>query len=214
MSMRIEGWAGVIGAITGVLALLVAGLTAYFTIFEQVDDLKVAFGKLPGATVKPNGDLWIIGPLEITFINSGNRSVAITNVWAMATPLKSPDATATNCDTPETHGAALRLDSFILKPGELELKKLEAVSNCFFCELEKGEDFLSQPTWVPKSVFKVKLGDAFLTCLSLAVATAEGTSTEIKKPVFKYEIGSEPTPLFDKTKPIVFVHNTAFVFWH
>jgi hypothetical protein len=214
--MRIEGWAGVIGTITGVLALIVAALTAYFTIFQQVDDLKVAIGNAPSVTMKPNGDLWIIGPLEITFINSGNRGVAITNAWALATRLKSRDATPTNCDGQETHGAAFKLDEFILKPGEIELKKLGPVSNCFFCDLEKGDDFLGSPTWiVPKSIINIKLGDAFLTCLKLKVTTADGSAKEIDRLVFKYEIGTEkPTPLFDKEKPIVVVRNTTVVWWH
>jgi hypothetical protein len=216
--MRIEGWAGVIGTVTGVLALIVAALTAYLTIFQQVDDLKVAIGNAPSVGMK-DGDLWIIGPLEITFINSGNRSVAITNAWTRATRLKSRDATPTNCDTPGSRQAAFKLNELILKPGEIELKKLEPEPLCFMgCDLKKGQDLFGLPTWiVPKSAIegRIKLGDAFLTCLKLKVTTADGSAKEIDRLVFKYEIGQEkPIPLFDKEKPIVVVHNTTVVWWH
>jgi hypothetical protein len=139
--MRIEGWAGVIGTITGVLALIVAALTAYFTIFQQLDELKVAIGHAPAVAIRPNGDLWIIGPLEITFINSGNRSVAVTDAWALATRLKSPDAKPADCDGQEWRGSAFKLDEFILKPGEIELKKLGPVSNCFFVTWKREKIF-------------------------------------------------------------------------
>jgi hypothetical protein len=114
-----------------VLALLVSFLTAYFNLVRQYDDVRIVINLDPQNTVLdrftyPSGDI-LNHPRRLTFINSGNRSVAITSVRIsvlFATDLEA----ATECTFAyggEVSFYYYEFEPFTLKANDIAVPKME-----------------------------------------------------------------------------------------
>jgi hypothetical protein len=204
-------WAGRIGAVTGICALIISAGSAYVTTFRQVDDLRVLIGHPPIPAIEKTGDLLIIGSLNLTFINSGNRSVAISGVQGLVTRLSVAHSTSTECRTKDTYGVPFKIDTFILKAGEIVERNVDI--DAWFVWEKRPDVFGMTARAISKSRFEAKPNDVFLTCLALKIVTPDSYSSEISKPAFRYELADGGSiPLFEPDSPIIFLQRTRMVF--
>jgi hypothetical protein len=100
-------------------------LTAYFSVFLQEDDVRVVIEKNPLLMRNGDGELILYGDQRLTFINSGNRSAALTNIEAHARVLPSINSDDRRCTTAaheETPSVPIEFDAkpFVIKPGEIQ----------------------------------------------------------------------------------------------
>jgi hypothetical protein len=86
-AVAFKEWAGVVGTVTGVLALLISDLNAYYNIIRQKDELRVANDGRLFASTNADGVLEITGRHSLTFINSGNRDAAVTSIKLLVSEL-------------------------------------------------------------------------------------------------------------------------------
>src|SRR4051812_15680953 len=109
-----------------VLALCVSVATALFNVVLQFDDLRVVLGRNPLVEIRAS-ELTVSGDQELTFINSGNRAAAITDISAVARRIVVPGDEQV-CHSPSASRfeelftfAPMELDAkpFILKAGEI-----------------------------------------------------------------------------------------------
>jgi hypothetical protein len=123
-------WAGVIGTVTGVLALVISGLNAYFNIIRQKDELRVANDGRLFASTNAEGVLQIIGRHSLTFINSGNRAAAVTGIKLLVSELDNfDDKEAPNCLVGQGVYLDYEIEPFAIKPGEITVKSLDVKEN-------------------------------------------------------------------------------------
>jgi hypothetical protein len=62
------------------LALIVSVISAYYSNFRLTDDVRVALPMPPFVTIDSKGSLGVSGEQQVTFIDSGNRDVAVTGI--------------------------------------------------------------------------------------------------------------------------------------
>jgi hypothetical protein len=157
-AVAFKEWAGVVGTVTGVLALLISGLNAYYNIIRQKDELRVANDGRLFASTNADGVLEITGRHSLTFINSGNRAAAVTSIKLLVSELDNfDDKEAPNCLAGRGVYLDYEIEPFAVKPGEIFVKSLDV----------KGE----------AATFKIIFGTErkylLMTCLEFSVASPD-----------------------------------------
>jgi len=86
-------WVKFISLVMSAISLAISAAVANFTVFRQVDELKLVINNNPGIAPERKG-LDFFGPLLLTFINSGNRTIEITDVtlFVIQPPVLLPEA--------------------------------------------------------------------------------------------------------------------------
>jgi hypothetical protein len=195
------------------LALLVSVGTAYFNVFLQQDDIRVVIGSTPTFTLRNNGDIATAGDQELTFINSGNRSAAITSVTALVTRQGAPEDLLATCDGPDAYRMRFDIEPFVIKPGEILVKKMPVSRDLGWNDEKNGVLVL------PKSSYEAKHGDKYLACLAMNITTPDSFSKEVHHRAFDYVLKrlaifepEEKRTLFERGKPVVMLQRSGSIF--
>jgi hypothetical protein len=104
------------------IALAVSALTAYYNYFRQVDDFRMVLGyELPRVMLGMDRKTILFGGSYVaSFINSGNRSIAVTGVKAVVGKGKFPKDPCLIPQSPVPY----KLEPFVVKPAEIVVKNL------------------------------------------------------------------------------------------
>jgi hypothetical protein len=195
-------------------ALAIASATAYFTTLIASDDIRVVIGRAPMFVLTRKGDIDVSGISELTFINSGNRQAAIIELSALITKLENFASKVPSCRTLKTTQIHFTESAFVMKPGEILVKKPEM----FLLGNANGNATI--PKGFFSGIFTVNANDVFLACLSLTVITPDSYSKAVDQPVYKYIVRKEDEPLSDPAlplfefgKPVVMLKRSHFIFW-
>jgi hypothetical protein len=78
-SFRGLEWLKFISLFLSVISLLISAAVANVTVFRQLDELKIVINDSPSAIPK-NNELMLYGPLSLSFVNSGNRTIEINDL--------------------------------------------------------------------------------------------------------------------------------------
>jgi hypothetical protein len=197
------------------LALLISGGSAYFNVVLQKDDIRVVIGSTPFFSLRPNGDIATVGEQELTFINSGNRAAAITSITALVTRFSVPEDLLMTCDGPDVYRMRFEVEAFVIKPGEILVKKIPVSRDLGWNE-EKGGVLV-----LPKKMYEAKHGDKYLACLAMNITTPDSFSKEVSPRAFEYVLKrlplfseEEKRPLFEHDKPVVMLQRSGSIFSH
>lgn len=213
--MAAKDWVAAVGAITGILALGVSTGSAVFNYFLQKDDLRVVLDSLPemynaGPDIVSGSGIAVRANQQITFINSGNRSAAITRIQLLAVqPEKGAEKTE-DCSGGMTIATAYDLDPFVIKPGEILLKTLRLKKNIW---PEYNGYILNYMSHLNRE------RDHFLVtlCMGFSIISPDNYMEEIKRPLYSKDmprdvpvVASPGEPIIDWGHPVVLLHNTVF----
>jgi|ERR1700730_3935664 len=88
---RLFNWGNVISIGISLGSFIVSGAVAYVTVFRQVDEMRAIVDSMPAVVPHRNG-LALVGPISLSFINSGTRTVSITRIYlVLVQPPKKTD---------------------------------------------------------------------------------------------------------------------------
>jgi hypothetical protein len=211
--------------VTGILALLalvVSAATAYYTALRQADDLRVVSSLEPVVIIDDKGKLGISGRQEITFINSGNRDIAVTGATLVIFKLAGPPSANSQCNE-GTQVASLVYEvepSILLKAGEIVVKKFDAT---LFPQLWVTDSHDSNLKYFVLGHSLFGKGEVAFTCLRLTVTTPEMMNDHALVPKHYIAITDIPHTgpsassvsfISDSNKPYPVVQTTHTVFTH
>jgi hypothetical protein len=120
-------WAGVVGAITGIFALILSAGTMYFNIIRQKDDLRVAFGVPPEFTLDfDNSQFEVANEQTMTFINSGNRAATVPDIELWIEQSGRAVSERQQCNEAKT-GVSMGyiFEPPVVRPGEISIVKVK-----------------------------------------------------------------------------------------
>jgi hypothetical protein len=66
------------------VSLLVSGLTAYFNVLLQQDDIRIVVDRMPDMSRDQKGVMFASNGVQLTLINVGNRAAVVTKLLAVA----------------------------------------------------------------------------------------------------------------------------------
>lgn len=194
-----------------VLSLFISLATAYFNTFLQEDDLRVFIGPPPGVSRNKVGEIALHGAQEFTFINSGNRSAAITLVAGNARVLRTDNNDEDRrCAFGEegANSVAIAFDAkpFVIKPGEIRHISTLPEAMILFWNAERDH---SIPTVrLNRGIHQSKGSQSYLVCVMLSFVIPDGYATRWQKAAYLLsfdDAGDEyakETPLFEVGKPM------------
>lgn len=183
----------------------------YFNTLFQKDDIRVVIGSSPSVGRTEKDELTIYGEQELTFVNSGNRAAAITNVSAVGKRI-DPAIVANECcalDEDTVMVFAFDVKPFVLKPGEIQTVRTQVTS-----EFSSKTDSFGVMR-LDKSIFEAKSGDVVLACLNLNVVTPDSYSVQWRRPAYRMKFNdfvTETETLFEKTEPMSVLRRTSTIF--
>jgi len=154
------------------LAFLVSAGTAYFNIIRQTDDVRLVTPQAPFVVIDDQGMLGVSGQQQITFINSGNRDVAVTGITLVLFKLRAPPPVNSQCnDAADLQVANLvyNFEPFIATPGHIVIKTFDRTLYPKIWETDTADSHLKN--FVLGPIFGK--GDIVFTCLRVSVTTPD-----------------------------------------
>lgn len=106
------------------LALVISAATAYFSVLQQSEKLEATVTDSPSMGVGAKEDLAIKGALELTFVNNGNRPVAIIDATLLLNQV-GQDSFSNECFGSSVETVSLSTSALVLKPAEVVIKRFE-----------------------------------------------------------------------------------------
>jgi hypothetical protein len=195
------------------VALGVSVSTAYFNVFLQKDDLRVVIGRPPWVqmTRDKEPEIEVIGEQELTFINLGNRTAAVTFIGASIVPMraaKSPDACERNDNVLLVYTLGFDTEPFVIKAGEIVHVQATPQS---IDRRKKGQNLD-----IPRKTYEPKDGEVLLACLRLRIITPDSYVNEWEKAAYTFTV-SETSPaeekaLFNEKEPLSILRQTRTIF--
>ena len=203
------------------LALGVSAGAAYFNIIRQTDDIRIATLPSPFVVLDDQGKIGVSGQQQITFINSGNRDAAITDLSLVLVRLKDAPPDDTQCD--EAKGSAVAsllydFEPFITRPGDIVVKTF---TRTLYPDLWKTSSTDNNLKFfdLGSSMFGAK--EIVFTCLRLSVTTPDKFIADVLVPKHYIPIedvrhdgsvASSVKSVFDSNKPYRIVQKTTTLF--
>jgi hypothetical protein len=190
--MILKDWSAIV--LSG-CAFIVSFLSFYFSNVRQVDDLWLILGNQQPITmiVKDGASLDVSPTLAFTFINSGTRTAAVTNIAFL---LRQPtDMSDRSCSYPRAP-IEYETDVIVLQPGQIAAKTLSAKKKQGYDEVE--EDFrgwVNKPTETLQRMWvnKPKEGDViFVSYLHFSIVTPS-LKKEVEFPISRVTYEIPPT---------------------
>jgi hypothetical protein len=122
---RIKGLIKDFGGLVIACFALVLSMFNFYDARHVVDDLRFTIGNDRNIPNPDSGHKQFIlyGPHLLTFINSGNRSVALLNVSLAF--FQSKEDKAGECPEDSSEIVAAGIDPFVIKPSEILVKKVQ-----------------------------------------------------------------------------------------
>lgn len=198
------------------VALLISGATAYFSILQPTDDVRIVASSQPIVVFDDKRTLGLAGPQQITFINSGNRDVAVTDITLTVMRLDAKPVTNSQCSQLRNYQVAnlvYDFEPFIVTPGKIAIKKFDATKfdqtnlpQWKTDKVDSSRKYLVSPSNIDK-------GDVVVTCLRISMTTPDTIVSDVYAPKHYVTIDDfpsenpSPTSLLlnvNKPYPIVF----------
>lgn len=145
-----------------VIALVLAGTTTYFNFFRQTERLEAMVTGAPAASF-PDQGIELNGMLELAFVNSGTRPIAVTNV---SLSLNHEAAIVNNfyqCTGEFISNINFDEDAFVVRPSEVLVKKFDVTNRAERPISYKGPN-----------VGRPRPEKGAVACLDVEVLTSEG----------------------------------------
>jgi hypothetical protein len=216
--MEVKDW---ITLVFAGLALIVSVISAYYANFNLTDDIRVAFTLSPYVILDDKGGLGISGEQQVTFIDSGNRDVAVIGMTLVLYKLREAPSSNSQCDEMSNIQVASLVydfEPFILKPGEILVKTF---GKTLFPEIWKDDeaDKHLKDFALGGSIFGK--GDTVFTCLRLSVTTPGMITDHAQIPKHYIKINDVPHKGADapsvslvsgSNKPYLVIHRTSTPF--
>jgi hypothetical protein len=189
-------------AVTFLITVIGFGFSAlgFWATIKRDDDVRVLISDPPYFYLDDK-KIIMIGTPKFTFIDSGNREAAITNIGAAAWYFWGEKPPTKNDCQRNAPRFAIEFDAkpFVLKAGEIRV-----VETTIRASQQSVKEIGNETYEFPN--FGYADGKQFLLCLELGLVTPDSSVTDWKEPayviVFKQGRG-ELQPLFAKDKPIV-----------
>ena len=211
--MSVKDW---ISIVISIGALSVSLATAYFNIFRQTDDVRLALSDIPTTGVQPKlGKVSVQAQQSFTFINSGNRPAVIARLQLAVVQPSKTTPSPTSCK-PEEDGInyyapiPYQFVPVVIKPAEVS-----AVSATL--AWRKTSDGLVTVGITPENSSRTDRHYVFM-CLLIDLVTPDNVVVEKAVPLgIDYQNiveggGGDTKLLFDRLKPIPLLQNRQFVF--
>jgi|GEM_PF-3601775 len=175
-----------------ILAFILSLGTAYFNLLRQDDDLSLTVKSVPFMN-RPSSEVLtakIDRPIELIFINSGNRPAVVSEISVGLNQLVDGK---TRCPAPQqsdqagTAWFATNFESFVIKEKEVATKKVVINRRFFGPPIKSDDTAVTLPivdSLKPKNVIPVEV------CLTLQVATPSLSSRNILVVAASYELGT------------------------
>ena len=213
--MSAKDW---IGVGTGLTALVLSALTAYFNVFRQSDDLRVVIsGTIKSVSLaghSPNVSLVVDADYQIAFINAGSQPIDISQVGLISAHREKEAADGNDCPA-GSFDLGYKSDAFVLKPGEIIRKDIR-----FSDDSKSSHGTIPLPSKLSdKEIFLVCLRFDFVTLDAVALGSSKGVMRItlvksdpflVKREPFWYSVNWEP--LWSPTKPLVLLSRWHTVF--
>jgi hypothetical protein len=105
------------------LAIFISGATAYFTVLQQSENLEATVTDAPSVNVGIKEDFSVKGALELTFVNNGNKPVAIIDATLLLNQVG--DDYSRECFGRNVGTVNLTTAAIVLKSSEVVIKRFE-----------------------------------------------------------------------------------------
>jgi hypothetical protein len=154
------------------LAFLVAAGTAYFNV-RQTDDVRIVTSPEPFVVIDDQGMLGVSGQQQITFINSGNREVAVTGITLVLFKLRAPPPVNSQCNEAadlQVANLVYDFEPIIARPGDIMIKTFDRTLFPKIWVTDTDDSQLKNFVLSPSIFGK---GDIVFTCLRLSVTTPD-----------------------------------------
>jgi hypothetical protein len=99
------------------VGLSLTAISTYFVTIRTIDEVRIVVNRAPVISWQRN-NVRIASKLDLTFVNSGNRSAAITSI----TLIFYQDSKT--CEAGENASIKFNIEAFVIKPGEVFVKSL------------------------------------------------------------------------------------------
>jgi hypothetical protein len=128
--IKLRDW---VSTIVSLVALTLSGVTAYWNLLRQVDDVGVLIRTAHGIAPHPAGHLWMPNATayEYVLINAGNRTVIVTdNVLWISHPPKHKVTTDEPCGERDANSRFVATDfkALVLKEKDVTLTSSSLIS--------------------------------------------------------------------------------------
>ena len=115
-------WKDAVTLPMSIAAFLISGVSTYFNVVRQTDDLRMLIPTVPFITLDQDRTRFAIEPSEtVLFMNSGNRSAAVT---FMQLHVRQDRKNQTDCDDSTGLMLEYEYEPFAIKPGEIVSKTM------------------------------------------------------------------------------------------
>jgi hypothetical protein len=198
-----------------IFSLLITLSTFVLGSLLQKDAVRVVIGEPPSVNINEKGEIYVSGSQTLTFINSGNRPAAVTDIGALAWNISGSEKPKTDCVESEQEPsflAPLESRQFVIKNGEFSVINLDVREQFFWKKRKDGNIY-----FIGTKDFRVKVGDSFYVCLTLNIVTPDNIVSRWSHPAFKFiveeglgSLTAVPSPIFDAEKPIAVLFETNF----
>lgn len=182
-------WLDWAGWIVAVISLCFTAFTAYRTLLIQRDDIRVV---VDGAlAVRPDeGDLLLDQDQQFTFINSGNRTAVITEIYGEVVLVTDPK---TGCDGRFAKSIVFNPAQIVVKPGDILPVHANVVQR--YPWVKDGNALRFRRS-------KEEQNDSYIVCLQLRVTTPDSTSVRWVQKLYSVPTKDDQSPdAPDKGRP-------------
>jgi hypothetical protein len=118
--MKGKDWVAILISIT---ALGISGMTAYFSLVRQSEEMRVFVGEFPLLTRVADRRLQVEGKLDIAFMNTGTRPIIVLGVDLVIEDISERKGASRPCGL-KFGSLRFEVDSFVVKEKESVAKLL------------------------------------------------------------------------------------------
>jgi hypothetical protein len=200
-----------------VVSLACSGLTAFFNIVLQQDDIRIVVDRMPDMARDEKGNMFGSNGIELTILNAGNRAAVVTKMVATAYQ-RDGESGSRECKNPSDK-VPFPITFFndfkpvVVKPGEIQFVATR-VTPMFPWNKARRDDLGEMA--LPKEMHGKNV-QFFLMCLNMTVTAPDSPAYKWSAPMGmmkKHDVSADylPTDLYDKEKPITVLKTRHTIF--
>jgi hypothetical protein len=193
-------------------AFLISLVSAYFTLLRATDDFRVVLAYNP-IILELNKVVGVSTDIPFTFINAGNRPVALIDIGLSIWRLEKQATHMDKCGGEErVFNREYRFEPFVVNAGEIAVRTFSLGQ----------EDQIQQWTARKVSITDIASADGkrMLICIDFGIVTPNNTREMVERPIIQQTLHNgaihfgegEYTEQYDKKKPIVLYRNWGTIF--
>jgi hypothetical protein len=202
------------------LAFIISSCTAYLSIFRTEENASVIMNKHLIAIQKNNDTLYIPSDAEgeLTFINSGNRAIAITRVTLSYT--QSTKGIAPECSEESSAHFYTDFQPTVLKPNDIIVSKFRISKPIKFYDenIEAKRDISNAFSFSVHPNNSLADGNIVDICLTVSLATPSESKHTTTLPIYRYQPTTSVAVIDPReigryfSKPAVLIRNVGTIF--